>query len=206
MQHADETERIWKELHERLLSYIRRRVSSDQDAEDILQEVFARIHANLHRLSDADSVTGYVFGMTRNAVIDHHRARAKAEGALAQLQQAAESGGKTLPYAEETDGTSPEPGTDLALCMESLVGELPERYSRAIALTELGGLTQKEAAHQLGLSVPGAKARVQRGRRMLRELLVGCCHVELDRRRGVVDYEPRNQGGCDPCGCGEVEP
>ena len=50
---------------------------------------------------------------------------------------------------------------------------------------------------RLGLSLSGAKSRVQRARRMLREVLLKCCRVELDRRGGVVDYEVEE--GCDGC-------
>jgi len=48
-------------------------------------------------------------------------------------------------------------------------------------------------ADRLDLSYSGAKSRVQRGRRLLREALVNCCHVELDRRGGIIDYVPRDQ-------------
>ncbi len=44
-----------------------------------------------------------------------------------------------------------------------------------------------------GLSVSGMKSRVQRGRRQLRDMLDACCVIALDRRRGVADYDVRNQ-------------
>ena len=44
-----------------------------------------------------------------------------------------------------------------------------------------------------GLSVSGMKSRVQRGRRQLRDMLEACCVIALDRRRGVADYDVRNQ-------------
>jgi RNA polymerase sigma-70 factor (ECF subfamily) len=64
-------------------------------------------------------------------------------------------------------------------------------------LTELEGRTQRELADALSLSFSGAKSRVQRGREQLKALLLACCHVEVDRRGGVVDYEPRQ--GCSGC-------
>ena len=67
-------------------------------------------------------------------------------------------------------------------------------------LTELEGVTQAEAAARLGLSVSGMKTRVQRGRSLLEDLLLDCCHVELDSRRGVVGYRSR-RGACE-CGRG----
>ena len=85
--------------------------------------------------------------------------------------------------------------------MEPLVKRLPEQYSEAVALTDLGGLTQKDAATRMGLSLSGMKSRVQRGRSKLKTLLLDCCRVELDRRRGVAGYEQGEGSNCGDCGC-----
>jgi RNA polymerase sigma-70 factor (ECF subfamily) len=65
------------------------------------------------------------------------------------------------------------------------------------------GITQAEAARRLGLSVSGMKSRVQRARARLRAVVDACCRVELDRRGGVVAYEPRGRacGASRKCGC-----
>jgi len=57
----------------------------------------------------------------------------------------------------------------LVLYLKSMIDSLPDKYKQAIMLTELGGLTQKELAQKLDMSISGAKSRVQRGRNMLRE-------------------------------------
>jgi RNA polymerase sigma-70 factor, ECF subfamily len=41
------------------------------------------------------------------------------------------------------------------------------------------------------------KSRVQRARAQLRDMLVSCCEIELDRRGGITSYQPRS----GPCGC-----
>lgn len=79
-----------------------------------------------------------------------------------------------------------------------LLARLPASYREALTLTELDGLTQVEAAQRLGISVSGAKARVQRGRAQLKVLLLSCCHVELDRRGGIIEYHARS-GSCQRC-------
>ena len=70
--------------------------------------------------------------------------------------------------------------------------DLP-RDRQAVTLVDLDGLAQQEAAVQLGLSLSGMKSRVQRGRRQLKGMLEACCTIELDQRRGVVDFDVRNQ-------------
>ena len=46
-------------------------------------------------------------------------------------------------------------------------------------LTEYKNITQKELSEQLGISVSGAKSRVQRGRKMLKDMILDCCSLEF---------------------------
>ena len=83
--------------------------------------------------------------------------------------------------------------TELAGCLRPMIERLSREYRQAVILVDLEGLTQQEAAAHLGLSLSGMKSRVQRGRRQLKGMLEACCTIELDRRRGVADYDLRDQ-------------
>jgi RNA polymerase sigma-70 factor (ECF subfamily) len=94
---------------------------------------------------------------------------------------------------------APEPDSeaaDLSLCVRRFVGQLTPEYRDALMLTEWQGLTQEEAAKKLGLSVSGAKSRVQRARHQLKELLLDCCRFEMDRRGNVLETYPRRKPQC----------
>jgi RNA polymerase sigma-70 factor, ECF subfamily len=82
---------------------------------------------------------------------------------------------------------------ELAGCLRPMISRLSGEYRQAVVLVDLEGLTQQAAAVQLGLSLSGMKSRVQRGRRQLKGMLEACCKIELDRRRGVLDYDLRDQ-------------
>jgi len=168
-----------------------------QDAEDVLQDVFVRIHTNLAHLRDSQSITGWVYQIARNAITDYYRSRAAAGKAFAQLTEIANETGE---YGDVPD-IERDASADFARCLELLLNELPTHYRQALVLTELNGMTQVDAAGQLGLSVSGMKARVQRGRGKLKDVIDDCCSVELDRRRGLVDYERRDGGNCGDCSC-----
>lgn len=66
-------------------------------------------------------------------------------------------------------------------------------------MSEIDGITQKEVANRLGISLSGAKSRGQRDRIMLRQRLAQCCDVETGRR-GIVGYEVRD----DNCKCDDA--
>ncbi|MDP6071302.1 MAG: sigma factor-like helix-turn-helix DNA-binding protein [SAR202 cluster bacterium] len=81
--------------------------------------------------------------------------------------------------------------------VKAMVDELPPAYREAILLTEYDGISQREMSRQLGISFSGAKSRVQRARAKLKDKLLDCCHFELDRRGGVIDYRSKES----VCGC-----
>ena len=154
---------------------------SDADAvDDILQDVYLKALTNLDTVRG--SLSAWLYRIAANAVIDHYRSRKPQAELPADLAAPAED-------------ASAE--TELSRCLEPLIGDLPETYQEALILSELEGLPQKEVATRLGISLSGAKSRVQRGREKLRRRLLDCCHVEIGGG-GIVDYEPRG-AGCGSC-------
>jgi RNA polymerase sigma-70 factor (ECF subfamily) len=174
------TERVWEEFHAPLQQFIRRRVSDEHTAEDILQDVFLRIHQHMDSLKDVRKLEGWIYQITRNAIIDAYRGRRHET---------------TLDAAEALDLPEELPDDDLVSellpSVRAMVRNLPEADRQALVLTEYQGLTQKELGERLGLSFSGAKSRVQRAREKLKQQLLECCHFELDRRGHIIDYQPR---------------
>lgn len=72
-----------------------------------------------------------------------------------------------------------------------MIEMLPDQYREAVKLAEIDGLTHKEAAARLRMSLSAVKSRIRRGRIMLKDMLLECCHFELDHRGKVVDYRSR---------------
>lgn len=184
MTHA--LEKIWNDFAGRLRAFIRRRVADDAEAEDILQDVFLKLARRTGSLPAAEKLPGWIFHITRNVIIDRYRTRKP---------------GLPVPesFAGIADGRSGE-NDDLCAAFRRMIRTLPGPYREAILLTEIEGLPQVELAKQLGISVSGAKSRVQRARRMLKQTLVECCRFEFDRRGGVAACEPRAKSSCPECG------
>ena len=182
------TENVWEILSTRLRSFIRARVEDDQTASDLLQETFLRIHQNLDTLGDAERLEAWVFRIARNMIVDHYRSRRRASPI--------EPAGDPSPQIESSNVNEEVSGW-IPGAMESL----PEPYREAVRLYELEGLPQKDIARQLGLSLPGAKSRIQRGREKLKQVLHDCCAFELDHRGNVLSW--RTHGGVDCASCSE---
>jgi SAM-dependent methyltransferase len=100
--------------------------------------------------------------------------------------------------ANEPTADDRETARALACCVSIFVARLPSPYREAVTLVELEGVTVREAAEMVGVSISGMKSRVQRGRAQLRELFDECCEIALDARGKVIDYTPRPRS-CRPC-------
>lgn len=175
----------WRELEDKLRPFVARRVQSPADAEDVVQDIFLRLQRGLGSLRDDQRFGPWVYQVARSAVADHWRASARHPVVSGDLPELAAE-----PSSEDDAGIAKE----LAHYMVSFVAMLPSPYREALTLTELEGLTQREAASMLGISVSGMKSRVRRGRQHLRTLLEECCHIALDARGGVMSCEPRPDG------------
>ncbi|HAV62290.1 MAG TPA: RNA polymerase sigma factor SigZ [Verrucomicrobiales bacterium] len=184
---ATSTESIWKELNDELRRFLVARIGDRATADDLLQEVFVRIHRGLSRLKSHEHLRGWVYRIARNLIVDHHRRR------IAELSSAevpVDGGGAGGNLNEVVGGW-----------LERMIDELPVTYREAVRLAELEDHSQAEIAARLGTTLTAAKSRIQRGRRLLREQLDACCALQFDRRGNVIDYARRRKpcGTCDPC-------
>jgi RNA polymerase sigma-70 factor (ECF subfamily) len=201
---SSDTQLIWNEFGDRLRLFIARRVGSQADAEDILQEVFLRVHQYAGGVSRSERLPSWLFQVTRNAIADYYRSPARREqpesvaGALAIERM------ELLAPEAPLDLDSAQTRQELASCLRPMVERLPPLYREAVTLVDLAGLPQTAAAAQQGLSVSGMKSRVQRGRRALKGILVDCCPVQFDAGGRIVDFD-RPGPGCTVCAdSGEV--
>lgn len=180
------TEEIWNNMSQSLIAYIHKRVSNVHDAEDILQTVFTKIHVNIDTVKDEKKLYSWIYRITKNAIIDHYREN-NDHVELDKIEQLL-----------ETENESQDLNGDIVLCLKSMINCLPDKYREAVLLSELGGITQKELSEKLGLSVSGAKSRVQRARQLLKTMMIDCCKLQMDCYGNVIDYE-RNQKSCKFC-------
>lgn len=183
----------WRELEAKLRPFIARRVRSEVDVDDVVQDVFLRMQRGLPGLRDDERFGPWVYQVARSAIADHQR--------VARKHRVVEAD-EVEDLRRDEDEESREVAQELASYVAPFVAMLPSPYREALTLTELEGLTQREAAEMLGISLSGMKSRVQRGRVQLRRALEDCCHIALDVRRRVVSYEPRTDARL-PKGCCE---
>jgi RNA polymerase sigma-70 factor (ECF subfamily) len=185
---AGDTSLMWAEFAGRLRAFVARRVPAGIEPDDVVQEVFVRVVRHLPSLRDAERIEAWLFQIARNTLRDAMRARQRRESRTDPLEV-------DVPAEVDTEAVRAAEA-ELAPCLAPMVSRLAEPYRSAIELTSVQGLTQTEAAKRTGISVSGMKSRVQRARDQLKEMLLLCCEVAVDRRHGVADYQVRGSAAC----------
>lgn len=195
----DRTESIWEEFSGRMRAFIARRVDNEADAEDILQEVFLKVHEHLGAVKRADRIVPWLFQITRNCIIDYYRSPRRKQESPLEIGSDGDVAQRKDRHVRETAADPKKALKELSSCITPLIQKLPPEYREALSLVALQGVPQNVTAKQLGLSVSGMKSRVQRGREKLKALLGRCCHVQMDRRGRIYDYDTKFST-CRTCG------
>jgi RNA polymerase sigma-70 factor, ECF subfamily len=179
--------KLYEDFSKPLKAFILKRVNNPELAEDLLHDVFLKIHNQVSSLKEEEKLAAWIYRVAQNSIIDSYRRR--KEMITPQDDMAFE--GNQLDDIPEK----------LAPTLKALTGQLPEKYKEALMLADFEGVRQTDLAVRLGISVSAVKSRVQRARKMLKDLLLECCHFEFDRYGTVFDYHPKN---CRRC-CGNTD-
>lgn len=161
---------VINEYSKRLFGFIRKRVSSEADAEDILQDVFYQFIGNTQPI---EQLTAWLFTVARNKITDRQR---KKKNELIEDLFAGTDEEEKLNWAELffEEGQTPETEYLRSLFWETLnnaLQELPEEQRYAFVMNELEDVSFKELAAQTGESISTLISRKRYAVLHLRERL-----------------------------------
>ncbi len=169
------TQKIWEEFNQQLLAFINSKINNQENAEDILQDVFLKVHLKSNTLSEKTKLQSWLYQITRNSIIDFYRKK-----------KLPITNDLTIDIPEEIDEKS---FLDLCNCLMPFIHQLPEKDKEAILKTELGSLSQKDYASSIGVSYSTLKSRVQRAKLKLKDALIACCDFKVDKNGKISPLE-----------------
>ncbi len=164
------------ELRPRIQRYLTRLVDASE-AEDLTQEVFAKVAQALPSFRGESQASTWVYRIATNAAIDKIRgAASRHDGQQSSLDDSTETEAKDIWTGDETPLLEEQAMRhEMYECYDSFVRNLPPNYRTVIVLSKLEQLTNDEIAEILGLSLDTVKIRLHRGReRLLKELKEHC--------------------------------
>jgi RNA polymerase sigma-70 factor, ECF subfamily len=140
---------------ERIFRYAYRMLGNRTDAEDATAETFLRVLRRSGELRADGAFRTWLFRITRNLCIDKLRQHKLME----------------LPPDAQYSGS--EEKATLRITVQQALADLPTEYREPLVLCDLEDMAAREAAGILNISVPALKSRLYRGRRALRDKLIG---------------------------------
>jgi RNA polymerase sigma-70 factor (ECF subfamily) len=147
-----------------LHGFARYLAGTDSDADDLVQETYARAFAVSEQYLPGSNLKAWLFRILRNIFLDRHRRDAKGPIAPLSIDELDDSALASAPSSGfDGDGVT-------AADLEAAMAALPEA-SRTVILLDLQGLEEDEAAAVLGCAPGTIKSRLFRARAALRQLL-----------------------------------
>jgi RNA polymerase sigma-70 factor, ECF subfamily len=172
-------EKIWQDHYRQLRMYIYRQLKDETLTEDLLHDVYVRVREKIHTVEDVQKISSWLYRVSSNVVADYFRKN--PDDKFIQYQD----GFLHKPATNQSDIARRE----LSKCLIPMINELPEDYQKAIYLSEIEDQPQKKVAEIMGLSVSGAKSKIQRGRKRIKAMLTDCCEIEFDPKNRISSFD-----------------
>ena len=145
-------EEVFKKEHSRLVAFIRSKISSIEESEDLLQTVYLQLLGNINVLESIDNLTGWLYTITKNKIIDWYRRR-KPE--MISLDEPVENGMDfEALLAEELPDLAAETDRHFVyLAITDSIDMLPDKQKYVFIQQVIEGKTFQELARETGESV-----------------------------------------------------
>ncbi len=164
----------------KLYIYLLKNVKDRYVAEDILHDAVIKILEKRQFYRYKENYDGWAFRITQNVLIDYYR-KIRANANLESIKKGLDENKDELNTYK-----------NLLPALKEFIENLPEKYSEPLILSDIEGVKQELIAQKLGLSVSGAKSRIQRARKMLKKYFLKCSEYKYDNRGRIMEFYPKS--------------
>lgn len=199
MQHGTSQPLVFEEVYTRyfdgVVKYLAGIVGAD-DAADIAQESFIKVHEHLGTLNDPGKLSSWIYKIALNTARDRLRKdtiKTTDTGVKTRREEPRES--DDMERFADRRGRTPEEKIirrEMIECYVDFVEKLPEPYCTVYILSQFDGLSNGEIAERLSITLDTVKIRLHRARTMLHESLRTHCQAYHDAH-GELQAAPRDE-------------
>jgi len=185
-------DQIYAELQPKIRNYLAR-LLGDQEAEDSVQEVFAKVSRSLDSFKGQSKLSTWVYRIATNTAIDKLRSPGfKHTAGQATLEDNSEVENAAATITQNNTPTDQKIiHKEMSECVHEYVDRLPPDYRTVLILKEIEGFKNREIADILQISLENVKVRLHRARaRLKQELDNGCEFYQNEEGTLACDRKP----------------
>lgn len=177
-------ETAWRDYQKMLFSFIRAKVETEEDAEELLSDVFEKLTITVAKNTVPTNLSAWLYRVAKNRIVDYYRAKKSLQ-----------------PLPDDISVLDDDTNTikELSNCMLPMIQALPDRYQQPLILSEIEGKKYKDVASELNLTVSAVKSRILRGREKLHNSIASCCIIYRNEAGESIDYEQKSANSCGDC-------
>lgn len=170
------TQDVIEQFGDELFFFILKKVKDKEVANDVFQNTFLKIHEKRYQLKNEGKLKSWVFQIARNEMNNYFTS--------------------TTFYTDDFKEKETLLAEDFVhiCCLDKMINQLPNTYQDAIKLAYIKGKKQNEIAEILHISNANVKARIRRGKAILKQNLHDCCQYEIDEKGRL-----RGESHCTKC-------
>lgn len=168
-----------------LKRFIHPHARSEPDREDILQNVLMKVLEKPETISPTGFFS-WLRTVCHTSSIDYYR---KKRSLMYELEP-------EIPGASAAEMDSYESQLFLANCIRPLMKNLSPEESEILSSVDLDGISQKLLSERTGIKYSSLKSKIQRARSKLKNEILQCCQVELDKRNLPVEHKVKKGNNC----------
>jgi RNA polymerase sigma-70 factor, ECF subfamily len=186
-------EDIFSRYHDRIYRYILRLVHQPDEAEDLTQETFLRVHGELSSLRDQNALTSWLYRIATHICYDRFRQSSYHIESQSLEDNQGEQSDTLEGQIEDLDAPKLDQVIDqheMSTCVQAYISRLSDDHRIAILLHDLHGMTCPEIAQRLGCSLELVKIRLHRARQKLKAVLSAVCDFSIDQQ-GILVCESK---------------
>jgi RNA polymerase sigma-70 factor, ECF subfamily len=175
---------LFDKYHRRVFAVALGVVKNQQDARDIVQEAFIRVHRHLGGFQGASSFYTWLYRITMNLSIDHHRRKKGSQqvdydDAIRRDDLEIEHADNIVPAYIGSDPSRAHSRKELATRMQAALATLPPYHQQVIVLREVDGLSYEEIAKVMKVPKGTIMSRLFHARRKMQAALADYVEGEL---------------------------
>lgn len=160
---------LYEKFSRPIHSYIYRLLGSQEDADDVTQEVFTRAYVSWNDLYDRDNLSPWLYRIATNLCVDQLRRRKRISWwPLTRDRRENGAGEEDMPYLPPNSGGIPEVGEREHI--QRALANMPRDYAVALVLSAAQGVPYQEIGEILGISPNAAATRISRAKRLFMEV------------------------------------